>query len=399
MRTLILLAPVLCGCLSVPSRSVLVGLEPDGNGGQRTVEISQVGGSQAGRGAERSTQLSGRAGTGFGVAAPRAGAGAQPRSGGTSEVAGDVVKERISVEEANRRQPFRIRTEDVLRLFVLGVPEMTYSAKVLPNGRVSLPLIGEIEVAGKSVDEIEPLVRDKLVARVASGPVRLREGDSVKMFVWRQQDLTATATVQADGRIVLPLAGEVVAKDRTLAEVQTEVEARLKQRLQDPVVTLLADKLLQRTVPSEGVSLTIQELRPRNVAVFGEVGIPGLQPLSGDLRLLDVVARAQPKHSAKTDNIVVIRQLGPSRAQYLVCDLQGFIAAKNLTQNMYLRDGDVVIVPKTAIAQVDEFIDDYFTRTLPVLNWWITAVEARYALDIARSSVELNNRIRATFGN
>ena len=343
-----LFVPLLVGCLGVPSKSVVMGLEPGEHGAMHTVTVTQ---------------------------------------------------EEIPLEEANHTQPFRIRSDDVLRLFVLGVPEMTYSAKVLPNGRVSLPMVGEIAVAGKAVSEIEPIIREKLLSRGDHGPLRLRDGDAITMFVWRQQDLTRTAVVQADGHVVLPVVGELPAEGRTLSELQADVERKLKEHLQDPVVTILSERLLQRAIPSEGVSVTIQELRPRNVAVFGEVAAPGLQPISGDLRVLDAVARAQPKHSAKTDNVVVIRQTGPTRTQYLVCDLDKYMAAEDLTQNMYLRDGDVVIVPKTAIAHVHEFIDDYFTRTMPVLNFWITAVEARYALDIAKSAVELNNRIRATFGN
>lgn len=306
-----------------------------------------------------------------------------------------VRKELIRIDEANKAQPFRVQPDDVLKLVALGYPELTHVAKVQPNGRVVFPLVGEVEVVGKTPSEIESAIREKLSQTGAVAPVKLQKDDSIKMVVWRQQELTHTAAVQEDGRVVLPIVGEIQAEGRTIEQVREEVTQKLSKHLQDPIVSILPVHLLKRTVPAGAVSILVQETRPRRVAVFGEVMVPGLHPMQGNLRVLEALARAHPKDTAHINNVVVIRIQGNDRAQYMVCRLADFVGASDLTQNIFLQDGDVIIVPKTAIAKVDDFIDKFFARTKPIFDWWISAVYARYALDISRTTVDINESIRS----
>jgi hypothetical protein len=52
-------------------------------------------------------------------------------------------------------------------------------------------------------------------------------------------------------------------------------------------------------------------------------------------------------------------------------------------QNIYLQNEDIVIVPKTTIAKVNDFVDQFFSNTMPVFNWWSSLQSARVAKDSA----------------
>ena len=59
-------------------------------------------------------------------------------------------------------EPYQIGPEDVLNLFVWKEPELSMEVRVLPDGRISFPLVGEVEAAGLSVGELRAIMTEKL---------------------------------------------------------------------------------------------------------------------------------------------------------------------------------------------------------------------------------------------
>ncbi|MEC9412965.1 MAG: polysaccharide biosynthesis/export family protein, partial [Pseudomonadota bacterium] len=66
----------------------------------------------------------------------------------------------------------------------------------------------------------------------------LNSGDVLDISVWNEESLQKQVTVLPDGVITFPLAGEVVAKDKPVAEVEEELTKKLSEYLADPVVTV-----------------------------------------------------------------------------------------------------------------------------------------------------------------
>jgi polysaccharide export outer membrane protein len=299
----------------------------------------------------------------------------------------------IDLDSANVERPLRFEREDLLKLEVWGYPELERVAGVQANGMVTLPLVGEVPAAGQTPAQVAAEVSARLTRRVQQGPVRIHKDDALKLVVWRQPDLTHVAVVQMDGRVTLPLIGEVQAEGLTIEELRGEVLRRLSAYLNDPQVSILPEKLLRQTVPEPQVSVLPERLRERRVAVFGDVFVPGLQPIRGHLRVLEAVATANHKESAQLNQVVVIRVAGEDSVAYRVARLRDYIGGRAADQNFYLEDNDIVIVPRSLIGEVDNFIDRFFIRTKPVFDWWISLQYARFAADIAHSTVLINDRI------
>jgi polysaccharide biosynthesis/export protein len=120
---------------------------------------------------------------------------------------------------------------------------------------------------------------------------RIGVEDLIEVSVWKERDLSTTTPVRPDGRITVPLVGEIKAAGRTAHELEREISAKLGERISAPVV-----------------SVGVKEVAAR-VFVLGEVARPGVYPLRGSLNLIEALALAGGlTEFADEDDIVVLRR-------------------------------------------------------------------------------------------
>ena len=93
---------------------------------------------------------------------------------------------------------------------------------------------------------------------------------------------------------------------------------------------------------------------------------------------------------------MVIRDRDGDTPEYRQLRLRDFINAELSDQNIYLQADDILIVPKTTIARVGTFVEQFFTRTKPVFDWWISMQYARFAEDLFNNNAILNDLIFET---
>jgi polysaccharide export outer membrane protein len=162
----------------------------------------------------------------------------------------------------------------------------------------------------------------------ATGDYRLHAGDQLEVSVWQEEGLIRTLIVRPDGKFSFPLAGEVQAAGRTVAEVQVDLETRLKRYIAEPVVTL-----------------TVTDVLGNRVYVIGQVTKPGAYVMNPSLSVLQALSLAGGTTPfAKTDDIIILR--GTGAAQRVLSFRYGQISSgRSLEQNVQLEGGDVVVVP------------------------------------------------------
>lgn len=115
--------------------------------------------------------------------------------------------------------------------------------------------------------------------------------DVLAIVVWKEPELSTTVPVRPDGRITVPLAGEIPALGRTTREIEADVAARLAATIASPMVTVV-----------------VKELHAGRVYVLGEVARPGMYPMRGRLTVLQALALAGGlTEFADRDDIVVLR--------------------------------------------------------------------------------------------
>lgn len=306
----------------------------------------------------------------------------------------EVKAREFDLVGATRPPPLKLDHEDTVRLTVLGYPELSTVASVQKDGALSLPLAGEVHALGRNIADVRQEVEDRFTGKIVPREVRLRTGDTVKLFVWQHADLTADSTVIADGTLTFPLAGQVGGEGRTLPELTDEITGRLQEFIRAPRVSLIPQNFNRDLMLQTRVALTVDKLRPRTVVVLGDVAVPGLVTLqSGSIRVMEALAISNYRKTAKLNGVVVIRAGSDGIPTYRQLYLDDFIHGEALDQNIYLQPDDIVIVPMTLIAQVGEYVDQFFARTRPIFEWWISLQEALVARDTAEFIRKLNRSI------
>ena len=187
-------------------------------------------------------------------------------------------------------------------------------------------------------------------ASPASRPeYRRRAGDELRVVVYFHDDLTQQLPVRPDGRIAFPLAGELDAAGRTARELSLEITSRLERVLRNADATVV-----------------VARFADQRIFVGGEVHNAGVYPLTASLTCLQAVLQAGgARRSASLGSVFVIRNEGGQPHVFKV-DLRGSTLKKNGTKDdVALQPLDVVFLPKTSIAKVNDFVDQYITKVVP----------------------------------
>jgi polysaccharide biosynthesis/export protein len=155
---------------------------------------------------------------------------------------------------------------------------------------------------------------------------RLGAGDKLRIEVYGQQQLSQSLQVRPDGKITLPLIGDMHATGRTSIELRDTLTSALKEYVNNPVVTVI-----------------VQEATSAQIFVIGEVTSPGTQVLTGPMTVLQALAQAGGfKEFADKGDIRILRRIG---ATTHTIDFDYKAAVKGKTEPFYLQPGDTVVVP------------------------------------------------------
>jgi polysaccharide export outer membrane protein len=156
---------------------------------------------------------------------------------------------------------------------------------------------------------------------------RIGKEDVVAVEVWKDPALSAKAPVRPDGKISLPMIGDVTAEGRTARELQKEITHRLAPMVNEPTV-----------------SVQVSEVNAAKFFVLGEVAHAGAFPVRGTMNVLQALALAGgPTEYANRGSIVVIRRGADGREARYNVNYREVVSGK--AQAIQLVPGDTVFVP------------------------------------------------------
>ena len=316
--------------------------------------------------------------------------------GPVSVPAADQVKvSEFPLSDGRTSGELRFQSGDTVKVMVWGYAELDHTAVIQPNGKITLPLAGEVDAAGASAADLRQRIIDKLEPFTKAGSGEIRSGDTLVIDVWQHNELRSTAIVDPSGMVTFPLVGQIRAVGTLVESIRKEAEHRLLHYVSDARVTILPTFNNRRVLYDRNVSVLAQTLQPRRVAVIGEVSSPGLTEIRGSLRLVEALAQAQMRDkTAELNSIVVIRNYDSGTPQYRMIRVADYFEGRAPDQNIQLQNNDIVVVPKTVIAKVGEFVELFFSRTAPVFSWWTSMFQASVAPDSAETTRLINDALR-----
>lgn len=163
---------------------------------------------------------------------------------------------------------------------------------------------------------------------VAAAPYRVQPGDILIVSVWKEKDLQSEVLVRPDGGLSFPLAGDVDASGRTVAELAADMTSRIR-----------------RFVPEAVVTVAVKEIGGNRIYVLGKVNRPGEYPFSRPIDVMQALSLAggTTTYAALNDIRILRRENGRQTAfEFRYSEVE---RGKDLAQNVELRSGDTVVVP------------------------------------------------------
>ena len=153
--------------------------------------------------------------------------------------------------------------------------------------------------------------------------------DVLSISVWKEPDLTKQLPVRSDGKISLPLIGDIQAAGRTPSQLEQDIADRLKAYITNPQVSVI-----------------VQEIKSENFNILGQVSKPGSYPLASGTTVVDAIATAGGfKDFAKKKGVYILRRNPAGTEVKYAFNYDEFIKGKNTKQNIMLKPHDTVIVP------------------------------------------------------
>jgi polysaccharide export outer membrane protein len=153
--------------------------------------------------------------------------------------------------------------------------------------------------------------------------------DVLTINVWKEPDVSRQVPVRSDGKISLPLLGEVQAAGKSPKELESDIAKGLRDYISEPEVTVI-----------------VQESKSRRFSILGQVQRPGSYLLSGDVKVLDAIAMAGGfRDFAKVKNIRVLRQEADGKQVSLPFNYKDVIKGTNPGQNIEIEPKDTIYIP------------------------------------------------------
>ncbi|ABL00479.1 polysaccharide biosynthesis/export family protein [Pelobacter propionicus] len=179
---------------------------------------------------------------------------------------------------------------------------------------------------------------------------RIRAGDLLDVKFFYNSELNEQVTVRPDGRISLQLANDLMAGGLTPAELTEQLKKKYASEIDNPEITVI-----------------VRSFSYQRIFVDGEVFRAGLIPLVGQMTVLQSITQAGgKKDTAYLKGVIVIRRTPGDKLVTMQLNLEDALDNTDMTQDIALLPNDIVFVPKSTIANVNVWVDQYIRRNIPV---------------------------------
>lgn len=153
--------------------------------------------------------------------------------------------------------------------------------------------------------------------------------DVLAINVWKEPDISRSIPVRSDGKISLPLVGELQAAGETPLKLEQDIAARLKNFIEEPEVTVI-----------------VQQINSQKFNILGYVNKPGSYVLTNSATVLDAIALAGGfRDFAKQKSIYVLRQNPDGTQKRIPFNYKDVVKGKDPSQNVKLQPRDTIVVP------------------------------------------------------
>jgi polysaccharide biosynthesis/export protein len=166
-------------------------------------------------------------------------------------------------------------------------------------------------------------------APVADSNFVIGNEDVLAISVWKEPEISRVIPVRSDGKISLPLIGELQATGKTPKQLQAEITGELQSYISEPEVTVI-----------------VQEIKSQRFNILGHVERPGSYLLTPPMTVVDAIAGAGgPREFAKLKGVYILRRQSDGKSVRISFNYKEALQGKRPEQNITLQARDIVVVP------------------------------------------------------
>jgi len=178
----------------------------------------------------------------------------------------------------------------------------------------------------------------------------IQVGDQLDIKFFYNSELNEQVTVRPDGRISLQLVHDVTVAGLTPSELTQHLKQKYAPELKKPEIAVI-----------------VRSFGGYRIYVDGEVNKSGMFPLVGHTTVLQALSLAGGmKDTARASEVVIIRRGEFNKPLAFQVNLRKVIDSTDMSQDIALQPFDIVYVPKSAIANVNVWVDQYIRKNIPI---------------------------------
>lgn len=273
----------------------------------------------------------------------------------------------LSASDSSAPRPYTIAAGDMLEVSVYGDPDLTRQMPVRPDGKISFTFVGDIQAAGRSIEDLRTDLTERLSTFLRNPEVTVIAREFGEQKVYAGGELTRPGLFYLKPREntlldVVYLAGLPTEK----ADVSRAVLVRDGHMVPVDFANLLRGDFTDNIVLRNNDLIHFPEMQERYIYILGEVNRPNALETTTPRSLVNVLASSggpDPTY-AKVKEIAVLRG-GFRNPKVAIVNYKELIKG-DLSQNIEIRPGDIVYVPTTGLGTYSRFIEQIL-RTFSLL--------------------------------
>lgn len=285
---------------------------------------------------------------------------------------GDVLEIVYHLKYEKTEDDYRLEVQDRISINFPFQPQYSSSVLVRSDGKITMPLIGDVAVESKTPMELATeLNREYKKYFVEPGITVALEAFNVKVDELKKAITTAArgqskiAPIAPDGRISFPIIGGMQVQGFTVAQVEKRINESYAKQVRNLNITLI-----------------MLEIHHPKLYVLGEVERPGAYDIASVPNVLNALTLAGGfRKSGELEEIAVFRNEGLERPISFRVDIKKALKAGVSLTNIKLKPGDIIYVPKTRLDERNDTIERIFTKGIWAVVPFSTSLGASYSLN------------------
>lgn len=285
---------------------------------------------------------------------------------------GDILEIVYHLKYEKTADDYRLEVQDRISINFPFYPQFSSSVLVRSDGKVTLPIIGDVPVESKTPMELAATLNREYKKYLTEPNITVAlEAFNVKIDELKKAITTAArgqskiAPVAPDGRISFPIIGGMQVQGFTVAQTEKMINESYAEHVRNLNITLI-----------------LLEIHHPKLYILGEVERPGAYDIASVPNVLNALTISGGfRRGAELEEVVVFRNEGLERPIAFRVDIRSALRTGVALTNIKMKPGDIIYVPKTRLEEGLDTIEQIFTRGIYAVLPFTTSLGASYNLN------------------